>query len=208
MKYKIINSGPNSTKDKNNIVLHKNIMEILFKHKHEIFKRFSDIKGVFHIDHIAIKIINPANEMVIFSITPSVEYNLIAQELWRHDHDFLCNNYKLNKLYMWEESYSKRYFSEIKYIKELKHGFTFGFNIFKKYENFNLIYSFATRSQNNDLRQYYKNHTHEIIELGDYSYKLIHDIYIKYCQLEFAAPFISDKKSFLKRPYLKLIINK
>jgi hypothetical protein len=72
----------------NDVILHEDILDILFKHKGEVHRKFTDLRGIFLIDHIAIKIIDPGNRIVVFSITPSVEYNLIVQGLWKHDLSF------------------------------------------------------------------------------------------------------------------------
>jgi len=128
------------TKPCEKLILHEDILEILFKHKEEIYEKFIDLRGVYLIDHLAIKIIDPNNKILVFSITPSVEYNLIVQGLWRHDKSFSVNFQKNNSFYVWEKAYSAKYFNEIKFVKEFKHGFTLGFNISKKINNFNLIY--------------------------------------------------------------------
>ncbi len=207
-RYKIIKSGNDVKKTKNSddIILHKNISDILFKHREEVHNRLIDLRGTFLIDHIAIKIINPSNEIVIFSMTPSVEYNLIVHGLWKHDNGFSRNLQNLNKLCLWEDAYSKENFDELKSIKEFKHGFTFGFYVPKKQGEFNLIYSFATRSNNDNLNDYYQQNLEKISVLGDYGYRLIHDIYSKYCYVAF-APSIKEKKYNPLKSVLKLIVN-
>lgn len=192
-----------------NIILHDDILDILFKHKEEIHRKLSDLQGTLLIDHIAIKIIDPNKKLLIFSITPSVEYNILVQGLWKHDKSFSTYFHNTNKFYSWEEAYSKLYFHKIKQIKETKHGFTFGFNISKKIDEFNLIYSFATRSQNKNLHDYYYNHLNKLYSLGDYSYRLIHNIYAKYCDPIWILPSMNSVQShpISSKPLLKLIIN-
>ena len=208
-RYKIIKSGTGVDKTKNtdNITLHNNTLDILFKHREEVQNRLIDMRGTFLIDHIAIKIINPNNEIVIFSMTPSVEYNLIVQGLWKHDNGFSRNLQNLNKLCLWEDAYSKENFDELKATKEFKHGFTFGFYIPKKHGELNLIYSFATRNKNDNLIDYYHHNLEEIAALGDYGYKLIHGIYSKYCYPDFYAPSITEKRYNPVKSLLKLIVN-
>lgn len=193
--------------DFGDIYLHKDIINILFQHKEEIYRHFIDIKGIFMIEHIAIKIINPNNEMIIFSITPSVEYNLIAQGLWKYDYGFSPYFLKKNTYCKWGTCYSNRYFHEIKFLKEHKHGFNFGFNLLKEQDNFNLIYSFATRSKNSHLDEYYRTHINEIYSIGDYGYKLIHPIYSQYITENFKAPSVANTKNSFVKSFLKLIIN-
>jgi|GEM_PF-1616877 len=202
---KVISGAKNEASD--DVILHPDILDILFKHKEEIYRKLIDLRGTFLLDHISIKIIDPNNTILIFSITPSVEYNLIVQGLWRHDKGFSANFQKNNFFYPWEKAYCKDYFNEIKQIKEFKHGFTFGFNIPKKLGGFNLIYSFATRSKNDGLLDYYQNHINELTNIGDYGYKLIHSIYLNYCNPIFDAPSIDGKQNYYRKPFFRLIVN-
>jgi hypothetical protein len=210
-RFKVIESKPNEVLThacRDNLILHEDILDILFKHKGEVHRKLIDLRGIFLIDHIAIKIIDPSNRIVVFSITPSVEYNLIVQGLWKYDLSFSTHFQKDNSFYAWEKAYLKPYFNEIKYIKEQKHGFTFGFNISKRINAFNFIYSYATRSKNTRLPEYYYNYTQELSALGDYGYKLIHGIYAKYCNPDFELPSFACKKNYPAKPMLKLLINK
>ncbi len=204
---KSINSSVTLHNNDSNVILHEDILDILFKHKEEIYRKLIDLRGTFLIDHIAIKIIDPNNKILIFSITPSVEYNLIVQGLWKHDKSFSLNFQKNNSFYIWEEAYPEKYFDELKSIKELKHGFTFGFNLSKTIGSFNLTYSFATRSKNNKLLEYYQSHINELFALGDYGYKLIHNIYANYCNPQFNLPTGAQNRNYYEKPILKLIVN-
>ncbi len=67
--------------ESNEISLHEDILEILFKYKENICNKFDDIRGAFLIDHFAIKIIDQNNKILIFSITPSVEYVFFRKRL-------------------------------------------------------------------------------------------------------------------------------
>jgi|SRR5579862_6947150 len=209
-RHKIIDIGYDglvSQENHENIILHEDILNILFKHKKEVYRHLIDLQGTFLIDHIAITIIDPSSQMIIFSISPSVEYNLIIQGLWKYDQSYSVNFHKKNTFYIWEKAYSEKYFNDIKQIKEIKHGFTFGFNCAKKIDAFNLIYSYATRSKNNDLYEYYYNHMNELFGLGDYGYKLLQGIYAEYCNSSFELPSIKYKQNCLAKHRLKLIVN-
>ena len=41
------------------VILHEDITNILFSHKEEIHNKLIDLRGLFLIDHFAIKIIDP-----------------------------------------------------------------------------------------------------------------------------------------------------
>jgi len=186
------------------IRLHPGILDVLFSHKNEISKKLSDIKGLHCIDHIAITIFSPEREVVVFSLTPSVEYNIIIQELWKDDITFTPDKHKKNTIIRWDQNNNTTQ-NQIKKIKQTDHNFSLGFNIYKKVDKFDLVYSFATRSKNKQIIAHYLNIKMELIQLGDFSYKLIRDIYRNYC-ISHEPPTIISSYGKPKH-HLKLIVN-
>lgn len=190
------------------VFLHKDILEILFRYKEKICNKFNDLRGTFLIDHLAINIIDPSNKIVIFSSTPSVEYNLISQGLWRHDKSFSVSYQMKNRFYSWETAYEENHFEKLKLIKQINHGFSCGFNLSKKIGSFQFIYSFATRHQKPDLLEYYRGHINELFSIGNYGYKSISGIYEKRFGKVITNPELSENKSIgFFPPFLKLISN-
>jgi hypothetical protein len=188
------------------VLLHEDTVEILFKYKEKLCHKFDDIRGTFLIDHLAIHIIDPNNRIIMFSTTPSVEYNLIANDLWKHDRGFSVNYQIENRFYSWEKAYEKEYFEELKSIKQMNHQFSFGFNLSKKIESFQFIYSFATRHKNCEFLEYYCRYINELFAIGDYGYKAISNIceqYIGIIPTTTAINFDKNIRSF--SPFLKLI---
>lgn len=187
--------------------LHPNTLDILFKHKSEIFRKLGDIRGLHYIDHIAITIINPNNEIVVFSITPSVEFNLVLQGIWEFDLSFNPKYYTDSNIVFWDKFYGSGYVNRIKEIKEIQHNFTLGFNLIRKIEDFNIIYTFATRHNHANLKQYYMSIVGELFALGDYGYKLLRNLYIEYSEEH--PPLLIDSPNNAKKikKHLKLIIN-
>lgn len=59
--------------------LHHNILDILYEHRHYVIKLFREVIGFYEINHISLTLRTPLNEVVIFSMTPNIEYNLITQ---------------------------------------------------------------------------------------------------------------------------------
>jgi len=199
-----------STEIQPEIRLHPDILNVLFSHRNELSKKFSDIKGTFLIDHFSITIINPENNLLIFSMTPSVEYNLLISELWKFDHGLLRSNHTSSKISLWETGYQKEYANQIKSVKQTKHGFSFGFNLYQNIDSFQIAYSFATRSQNNNLDTYYQEYINELFSLGEYGYKSIRDIYdASYVLVGFKLPQLNNSKALKPTipPYLKLVCN-
>lgn len=192
--------------DQQEIKLHTNILDILFAHKRDIFRKLSDVRDLYFLDHVAISIFNPENEVIIFSITPSVEYNVITQNLWKHDITFNPSQFSDGSLVWWDQDFYSKFAVEIKQIKETKHNFSIGFNLYRKIDGFNLVYSFASRCQNKNMRHYYDSIKNRLFLLGDYSYKLIREIYTNYC-ISHDAPYIVATNTENQKPFLKLIIN-
>jgi hypothetical protein len=160
--------------------LHPKILDILFEHRREIAIKLSDIIGIHYIDHMAIIISNPKNEIVIFSKTPTIEYNLISSNLWLHDGAFSPQFFKKKSFFWWEEAYNSEYFEKIKNIKEQKHKYKLGFCLVRKINAFYIIYSFATRRAMIDSQSYYLSHKEDLLRMGDYCYRSIRNIYALY----------------------------
>lgn len=184
--------------------LHPKIMDILFYHKRDVSSGLRDLKGIHGIDHVAIIMINPELEISIFSLFPSVEYNLIANELWKFDRCFNPMTLEDKTLNWWEDSYHLSYQHELRHLKEDIHQFTLGMNLVRKIDGFTLIYSFATRNKMDDLKSYYSNLKDELFQMGDYGYKLIRGMSERYCY-PYVAPSLGEE--IRRRPHLKLVIN-
>jgi hypothetical protein len=192
--------------ESNEVTLHQDILEILFRHKEHLYRSFDDVKGTFFIDHMAVKIIDPSNTMTLLSTTPSVEYNLLTQGLWKYDDSFSISYQRTHRFYSWGDAYQSEHFEQLKYLKEKKHGFTFGVNLSKKVGSFHLIYSFATRHQKSSLYEYYRQYISELFSIGDYCYKSVNPIFEQLTGMTIIANNLSDKTGELKpRPFLKLI---
>ncbi len=172
--------------------LHPNILEALFKHQSEITLKLSNVRGLFKLEHIAIIILNTHDEIIVFSSTPAVEFNLLEKELWQFDESFKPKNHLDGSFFWWEQAYSNAHREVIKAKKESSYGFTLGFCLARKINEEHIIYSCATRSVEKNLRQYYEDHKKELLAIGDYAYELVHDVYAKY------RGNASKKKNFLR----------
>ena len=187
--------------------MHDNILDILFNHKNEIFRKLSDLRGLYFIDHIAITLINPNNEIVVLSLTPSVEFKLIMNGLWKFDMSFNPLSSINGDMLFWNKAYANGYHNEIKRVKETQHNFSLGFNLIKKIDGFTFIYSFATRKNTKGLQKYYEGLKQELFILGDYGYKLLRNIYVQY-ENTYTPPFLEETKIFTKqRSHLKLVVD-
>jgi hypothetical protein len=192
------------------LVLNKNIVNILFENKHSIKKIFNEIVGLYDIAHFAITIINDSNEIVSFSTKPDIEYNLINKNLWNDDCIFSSRINQVDSLLSWDKNLYNETFDERKKIKLYNNKFTYGMTIKRAIDDFCFLYSFATKNKRPDMSDYYLFHTSGLIDIGDFFYRSVRDIYKQYCE-DYEPPKIGNLISKLsnnnKKSYLKLLVN-
>lgn len=193
-----------SLREPKQTLLHENYHQSLFDYKGKMLNYFGDIKGTFFIDHFSFYIIDRDGKIIPFSATPSVEYNLFSQGIWKYDNSFCSQFNQENRFYSWEKAYEESHFSQLKQVKEIKHNFQFGFNLSKQVNSYQLIYSFATRSQIDNLINYYSEYINELFAIGDYVYSHIHVAYLNTTGNDL---IIDNNKNSHKRisPFLKLV---
>lgn len=188
---------------KNNITLHPDVIAILFENRRHIKNVFSNLKGLHGITHMGISCIDPAHELIAFSATPNIEYNLFHQNLWLEDPCFAPNATDKNSLLWWDYQNEK-----IEKIKLRNNHFTTGLSIYRPVENFGFIYSFATDEKVEGLRQFYSDNLFSLIDMGDYFYKSLRELYSSY-SLKHVPPHInafnSKATGLSVRPFLRLV---
>lgn len=202
-KLVLITNSSDDTARLENVNLHMEIIETLFQYKKILSNRFDDIKGTFFIDHFAV-IISYNNTILVFSVTPSVEYNLLSQGLWKFDKAFSPHFLQNDTFSSWDIAYEKKYFDEIKNLKQLKHEFTFGFNLPKETTPFQLIYSFATRAHKLNLIDYYQSSINELFGIGDYLFQSINSIVFEKYSRNITKSFVKPEQ-MKNCTFLKLI---
>ncbi|OGV29999.1 MAG: hypothetical protein A3E88_07495 [Legionellales bacterium RIFCSPHIGHO2_12_FULL_35_11] len=185
--------------------LYPKILDILFENRRYIKNIFLNINGLYDIAHIGVTIIDPASEIVVFSSTPNIEYNLIHQNLWKNDLCFSPRQHNNNRLSWWDTQ-----FDEIEKIKLKNNKFTVGMTITRQVNDFCLLFSFATRSKKKDLREYYESNIFGLIDVGDYFYKSIMSIYSS-ISVKYTPPKLDNLMSkasvISSRSYLKLVVS-
>ena len=197
-----------SYKNKCSTHLHPNILDILFENRNFVRNVYKKINGLYEIHHYGLTVIDPSHKIVSFSTTPNIEYNLINKNLWNFDPIFSCERSMSRMLIWWDEVNSIK-FEEIKEIKLTKNGYSLGFTVNQHNNDFILLYSFATKCTDCNLREFYLANKDSLIDLGDYCYKLMRDIYLQYCDI-YVPPkissFISNLNQKKSKDYLKLIM--
>lgn len=195
----------------NSISLHPSIVDALFEHRRFVKNIFLHIKGHYEIAYFGINIINPSNEIVSFSSTPHIQYNLIRQGLWKHDPYFFSKTLNKNTLLWWDEVSTENPFSEqIKEIKLTSNHFKLGMTLSREINGFNFIYSYATCSNRKNLKEYYNAKIFGLIDIGDYFCNAILNVYSEYCG-NYAFPRLNQLNSkasdSISRSMLKLVVN-
>lgn len=199
---KQVESQPNQ---KHKIKLHPEVTEILFENRRYIKNVFSNLQGLYGITHMGMACIDPSHELIAFSTTPNIEYNLIHQNQWINDHCFIPDITHRNTLLWWDDQSEK-----IEKIKLKNNHFTLGMTICRPISNFFFVYSFATEERAEGLRQFYNENLFGLIDMGDYFYKSIRDLYSTYA-LKHTPPKLSEfnsKASGLSiKPFLRVVQN-
>ena len=188
---------------KHNIKLHPEVIEILFENRRYIKNVFSNLKGLHGITHMGMACIDPLQELIAFSTTPNIEYNLFHQNLWLEDHCFNSGIEDKNSLLWWD--YQNE---QIEKVKLKNNYFTMGMTIYRPIGNFGLMYSFATDEKMERLRQFYSDNLFDLIDMGDYFYKSLRELYSSY-SLKHVPPdlneFSSKATGLNIRPFLRLV---
>lgn len=185
------------------IKLHPEVIEILFENRRYIKNAFSNLKGLHGITHMGMACIDPSHELIAFSTTPNIEYNLFSQDLWRDDHCFDKDIENKNSLLWWDYTNEK-----IEKVKLTNNRFTMGMTLYRPIGDFAFLYSFATDEQASGLREHYNENLFSLIDMGDYFYKSLRELYSRYSQ-KYLPPelkeFNSKATGLNAKPFLRLV---
>jgi hypothetical protein len=160
--------------------LHPDIMTISYKHRYEIKKAFNFILGIYTLDHFSLDLVRPDGEMIFFSATPSHGYEICSQGYGPYDGAISPEYYENFEFYWWKDVRHKAFSDEINYIREVKHGFKHGFMLVRRWDDFYLIYSFSTKSQDPYFPTLIINKLNELLEAGDSIYNQMRPVYREY----------------------------
>lgn len=162
------------------MVLHKEVLTISYKHRFEIKKYFKEVLGLYGIDHFSLDLVSPSGEMVFFSGTPSHGYEICSRGFGQFDGSISPAYYKSYEFYWWKDVVHSRFNDEINYIRDVRHQFRHGFMLVRQWNDFFMIYSFATKSGNTQFPSIIINHLNHLLDLGDHIYNELRDTYAEY----------------------------
>lgn len=161
------------TKINNGIVLHPQLLDLLFTFKSKLYNVFSDVLGLHDIHHIAITHINEHNELLTLSSTPSLEFNLFKSNLWQFDDTYEPCWFELCSNSSWQSLYSKQRYDELYYLKQVRHGYPLGLSLSAKLDTSHIIYSIASRNNCIKTHETFKNEQDNLYKIGKYCSKLL-----------------------------------
>lgn len=177
--------------------LHRDILLISLYEYIDIKKAYSAVLRLNAIDHLSINIVNPCGEMVFFSSTPYVDINIYSSDLWLYDASIHPVTYQNKKFYWWDDCYLPKMGKILKQEKERKNNLQCGFVCAKKVENFYLLYSYATKEKDPEIKKVIEEYQTTFVDMGDYCYSRIRTIYEKYAG-NYQPPLI-NKNNFPKQ---------
>lgn len=163
-----------------NAIPHPQMLEALFAHRSKVSSVFRDVLGLHEIHHIALTEINAKGEILIFSSTPAMEYNLFSTPLWRHDQSYNPLWYSTLTQANWQSLYSPERYDELYYLKQIKHDLPLGFSLAAGRGDTTLIYSIASRSNPDKFSILIQNQLEDLYKIGQYCSNLLFDLFQRY----------------------------
>ena len=161
----------------NDLVLHPHLLEALFAYKSKVSSVFRDILGIHEIHHIAITKINASNQLLTFSSTPALEFNLFNGPLWRYDYSYDPKWFRLLTHDCWQNLYHKPRYDELYYLKQIKHALPLGLSLAAQLDNQYVVYSVASRSSSANTRELFTNLYQDLYKIGQYCSNLLNPLF-------------------------------
>lgn len=163
--------------ENNAVTLHKEILSSLFAYKRTTRQIFEDVLGLLEINHIAISCVSSQKELLVFSSTPAIEFNLFSSKLWQFDATFSPQWFQKFSHSKWENLYNTAYYDDLIYLKQIKHGFVLNKSLAGKLAERIFIYSFASKKNSPFVTEIFANKTSEFYQIGQYCSNLLQPIF-------------------------------
>lgn len=153
---------------RNKVMLHPELLEVLFAFRSKVSSVFRDVLGIHEIDHIAFTRINKHNQLLTLSSTPAMEFNLFSSSLWRYDITYTPAWFQLGQQDYWQNLYFPTRYDELYYLKQIKHAYPIGLNLAAKIDEEYIIYSLASRRSCTHTRELFASQHEDFYKIGQY----------------------------------------
>lgn len=162
----------------NEIRPHSQLLKLLFAFKNKVGAVFKDILGIHEINHIAITRVGIEQEIVIFSSTPALEFNLFNSELWHYDQTYHPAWFRSGVQTSWQSLYSPARYDELYYLKQIKHHYPIGSSLAIRQDNVSYIYSLASKQSCPQTQEIFTNQSDDFRKIGLYCTNQLQDLFI------------------------------
>lgn len=176
-------------------MLHHDVLNISFSHRHKIKSIFGDILGLDGVEHFSLDLVNPTGEMLFLSGTPQHAFEICKRGLDKYDGIISPQYYENFEFYWWNDAAHKAYSAQINAIREHSLGLRHGFMLVRKWNDFYLVYSFATKKSDPHFQSQVINSINSFLKMGDHAYSLMRETYGDYTG-EYEPPIIEKFYGF------------
>ncbi len=162
------------------ISLHPQFFELLFVFKSKVSAVFREVLGIHEIAHIAINRINDHNQLISFSSTPAMEFNLFNSTLWRFDKTYQPEWFSACTEAPWQMLYTPERYDELYYLKQIKHHYPLGLSIGMQHQGAPLILSLASNKACSHTQEVFANHSDDFQKIGQYCFNRLSSLFAQY----------------------------
>lgn len=153
---------------RNEVMLHPELLEVLFMFKSKVSSVFRDVLGIHEIDHVAFARISEHNQLLVLSSTPAMEFNLFSSVLWRYDKTYQPQWFQTCMQDYWQNLYLHSRYDELYYLKQIKHAYSIGLSLAAKMGEEYYIYSLASRKSCAHTRELFAHQHEDFYKIGQY----------------------------------------
>lgn len=160
-----------------NIVPHPHFLEFLFTSRKEVYSIFRDILGLYEIHHLSIARIVNFKQIICFSSTPALEFNLFKDNLWTFDKTYHPQWFRNENWNLWSELYALKRFEELYYTKQTKYHYSIGYSLSTKKNNTSFIFSFASKGKRKHVQELFQSKLADLSKIGWYCTKQLNALF-------------------------------
>lgn len=159
---------------------HPQLLEALFAFRSKVSNVFRDVLGIYEISHIAIARIDEQHQIISFSSTPALEFNLFSSSLWRYDKSYQADWFRACGQANWQSLYTPERYDELYYLKQIKHRYPIAYSLAAKFGNHFFVYSLASNRACNHTRDVFASQHEDFYKIGQYCSNMLSELFRVY----------------------------